>query len=374
MRHCINPLWPCALTGAVSALSGFKGLAVVIHGSSGCYYYPATLLHRDLHSTFLVEQEVVFGTGERLLEVVKTLIPEYEKIAVVTSCVTSVIGEDIRTLLDGYDVILVDSPGFMGDFEAGYHSAVNVLPVLQNNGLTGINIEGINLADPFSSGNQREAVRLLGMMGIQPGVVFCNDTLQHLNNVPEFSVSVNPDLNRFGRGNVGSFLGISGIKTVVKTLTKLIAGSNPGPVEDEIVDVEERVIRASDKYLRRYDPPAVAIFSTYSYCKFAEDTLKRYLDAEIVFCGSRNIPPPGDTTIERVTSLAAVEDAVHIHSPDLVLGSSFEKSIAGNAAFVGLTPPLRGTIRLSSCPIAGTEGTLAFMEGVLNACMDRRKC
>ena len=70
MPECDSPLWPCAMTGAAACLAGFDGITVVIHGSSGCYYYPATLLHVPLHGTFIVENEVIFGSEARLLEVV----------------------------------------------------------------------------------------------------------------------------------------------------------------------------------------------------------------------------------------------------------------------------------------------------------------
>jgi nitrogenase molybdenum-iron protein alpha/beta subunit len=42
MPECDNPLWPCAMTGAAACLAGFRGMSVVIHGSSGCYYYRRT--------------------------------------------------------------------------------------------------------------------------------------------------------------------------------------------------------------------------------------------------------------------------------------------------------------------------------------------
>ena len=48
---CTNPVWPCAMTGACSVLAGFSGLNVLIHGSSGCYYYQRSLLKVPLFST-----------------------------------------------------------------------------------------------------------------------------------------------------------------------------------------------------------------------------------------------------------------------------------------------------------------------------------
>jgi nitrogenase molybdenum-iron protein alpha/beta subunit len=61
------------------------------------------------------------------------------------------------------------------------------------------------------------------------------------------------------------------------------------------------------------------------------------------------------------------------HNPDLVIGSSFERSVDTGRAFVGLTPPLRGIVRLAPHAVAGVTGTLSFVEDVLNACIDRKK-
>ncbi|MCX6698823.1 MAG: oxidoreductase [Methanomicrobiales archaeon] len=373
MPGCLNPVWPCALTGAVTALSGFSGIAVVIHGSSGCYFYPATLLHHDLHSTFLVEQEVIFGTSERLVEVVKNLSRTYKKVAVVNSCVPSILGEDVRDILSEYHIIFVDSPGFVGDFESGYLGAVRDLPVCMGHGKDCVNIEGINLIDPFARGNQREAERLLHLMGVSAGTIFCHDSLESLSSTADFTVTINPDLSAgYGHG-LGSFLGLPSIRKTVSALADVFCSAETAGIENEIQVVEERITKAADKYLKRFDPPSVAIFSTGSYAGFASATLQQYLDADIVFCGSRNEPLPSCTNAVKVTSLAEIGAAIREHAPDLVLGSTFERSVAGTAAFVGLTPPVRGEFRLSSKPLAGTEGELSFMEDVLNACMDHQQ-
>jgi nitrogenase molybdenum-iron protein alpha/beta subunit len=370
---CLNPVWPCALTGAVTALSGFSGIAVVIHGSSGCYFYPATLLHHDLHSTFLVEQEVIFGTSERLVEVVKDLSRTYKKVAVVNSCVPSVLGEDVRDILSEYNIIFVDSPGFTGDFESGYLCAVKDLPVCIRKGTENVNIDGINLIDPFARGNQREAERLLLLMGVSAGTIFCHDSYESLGSTAEFSVTVNPDLTAGYGDELGSLLGLPSIRKTVQALADLFCNAETREIETEILVVEERITKAADKYLKRFDPPSVAIFSTCSYSGFAAATLQHYLDADIVYCGSRNEPRISCPNALHVTSLEIIEAAIREHTPDLVLGSTFERSVSGNAAFVGLTPPIRGEFRLSSKPLAGTEGELVFMEDILNACMDRQQ-
>lgn len=373
MQGCLNPVWPCALTGAVTALSGFNGIAVVIHGSSGCYFYPATLLHNDLHSTFLVEQEVIFGTGERLVDLVADLSCNYEKVAVVNSCVPSVLGEDISGILSEFDIILVDTPGFAGDFESGYHGAIKNLPVIPEEATDRVNIEGINLIDPFARGNEQEAKRLLHQLNITPGTIFCHDSYDSLCRTGCFSVSVNPDLSTGHGHDMGSLLGLPSIRKTVNRLADNLPGADVSRIEKEITNTEERITRASDKFLKRYDPPLVAIFSTFHYTRFAAAVLRHYLDADIVFCGTRNEPPGNSENIHKVTSLAEIELAIHKHAPDLVLGSGFERSVAGKCAFMGITPPVRGQFRLSSRPLAGTEGELSFMEEVLNTCMDRQE-
>jgi len=370
MPGCLNPVWPCALTGAVTALSGFSGIAVVIHGSSGCYFYPATLLHHDLHSTFLVEQEVIFGTSERLVEVVKDLSRTYKKVAVVNSCVPSILGEDIRDILSDYNIIFIDSPGFTGEFESGYLSAVKDLPVCMGQGTDRVNIEGINLIDPFARGNQREAERLLQLMGVPVGTIFCHDSYESLSSTAGFSVTVNPDLSTGYGQELGSFLGLSAIKTTAYSIADRFCKAETRGIENELLMVEERITKAADKYLKRFDPPTAAIFSTCSYSGFAAAILQQYLDADIVYCGLRNEPQISCTPATKVTSLAIIESVIRELAPDLVIGSSFERSVAGDAAFIGLTPPIRGEFRLSSKPLAGTEGELSFMEDILNACMD----
>ena len=178
MPECGTPLWPCAMTGAAACLAGFEGITVVIHGSSGCYYYPATLLHAPLHSTFILENEVIFGSGDRLREVIGDLSGRGGRIAVITTCVPSALGEDIKSMVDEKDIIVVDSPGFAGEMEAGYRAALAVLSPAIDSERPGVNIDGVSLSDPFYEGNVQEISRLLHCAGIPVGTVFCRDLVR----------------------------------------------------------------------------------------------------------------------------------------------------------------------------------------------------
>ena len=374
MPDCTNPLWPCAMTGAAACLAGFDDIAVVIHGSSGCYYYPATLLHAPLSGTFLLEEEAIFGSGARLREVLDGLdLSGGKQVAVVTTCVPSAIGEDIRDLVSGRDVILVDSPGFAGQFEAGYRKALAALHPAADPDAAGITIDGVSLFDPFHAGNVLELTRMLARAKIPASTVLCYDRAARLQHCAPVSITTNGDLAAGIGTSLGGTLGFDALRGTFRHIADRIDTADTGPVLAEIDRAEEQLVAACDKYLQRFDPPVAAIFSGFSYASFAARSLSQYLDAGIACIGSRNEPdgtPVWPAT--RVESLREVEDLIGRHRPDLVIGSSFERSVMGDAAFVGLTPPIRGRVRLFSRPLAGTGGALLFMEDVLNACMDRR--
>lgn len=373
MPECTNPLYPCAMTGAAACLAGFEGIAAVIHGSSGCYYYPATLLHTPLSGTFIVEEEVIFGSEARLREVVEELAGTGRRVAVVTTCVPAAIGEDIRAMLSAHDVLFVDSPGFSGQYGDGYKKALSVLSPATDPSSEGITIDGISLFDPFHAGNVLELRRLLALAGVPVGAVLCFDRYDSLQHVAPFTITADGDLASGVGTSLGGTLGFDELRETFRRVGDCIDAAEIDPVLRSINQAEERLVAACDKFLRRFDPPVTAVFSGFSYASYAARTLVQYLDAEIACIGSRNEPPGALPWPARfVAGLPEVEEIIRVHKPDLVIGSSFERSVKGTASFVGLTPPLRGRVRLSSRPIAGTEGTLLFMEEVLNACMDRR--
>ncbi|MFA5267313.1 MAG: nitrogenase component 1 [Methanoregula sp.] len=373
MPECDNPLWPCAMTGAAACLAGFEGMSVVIHGSSGCYYYPTTLLHAPLHGTFILENEVIFGSEDRLREVIGGLSGTNTRIAVITTCVPAILGEDIQSMLEGHDVLLVDSPGFSGDVEAGYAKALSLLEPQTDPATVGVNIDGICLLDPFYKGNLQEMRRLLTLASVPVATVFCRDALKKTRTAATCTIGTNEDFMS-GVGNyLGGTLGFPSLRATFERLGTSFEESDIGPVLRELTQQEEETIRICDKFLRRFDPPSVLIFAGASYAEFAAQTLERYLDADIRFIGQRNAGSPSRYPSGLVAGQKEAKTLIGLHNPDLILGSSFEQSVCGNRAFYGITSPLRGAVRLAPVPFAGINGTLFFMEQVLNACMDHSR-
>ena len=372
MPDCTAPLWPCGMTGAVACLAGIPDLAVVIHGSSGCFFYPQSLLPVSLFSTFIHEREVIFGSLDRLTEVLGSIPPSYRRVAVVTTCVPAIVGEEIREALPE-GALLLDSPGFAGQMEEGYGRALAALDPGIGPEEQGVNIAGLYLLDPFNSGNLLEAGRLLSLAGTTAGSRIPQDPLERLSRCGSITVSVNPDLPP-GTGEVaGGLLGLAAVEETFSRLGDRLPGVDVRPVLEEASRAEERIRRAADKYLKRFDPPRAAVFGGFAYASFAADALKRYLDADILLVGSRNRPGASPFPVREMVQIGEISGFLSGEKPDLVIGSSFERSAWADAAFVGLTPPLRGRVLLRSRSLAGIEGTLSFMEEVLNACMDRRR-
>jgi nitrogenase molybdenum-iron protein alpha/beta subunit len=360
------------MTGAVACLAGIPDVAVVVHGSSGCFFYPQSLIPVPLFSTFLHEREVIFGSLDRLAEVLGSIPPSFRRVAVVTTCVPAIVGEEIREVLPER-AILLDSPGFAGQMEVGYGRALAALDPRIDPEEKGVNIAGLNLLDPFSPGNLLEAGRLLSLAGARAGTRIPQDPLGLISRCGPCTVSVNPDLPGGPGEGAGDLLGLTAVEKTFSRLGDRIPGVDTSPVLAEASRAEERIQRAADKYLKRFDPPRAAVFGGFAYATFAADALKRYLDAEILVLGSRNGIRPSPYPAQEMVHIGGISDSLSAEMPDLVIGSSFERSAWPGAAFAGLTPPLRGRVLLRSRCLTGIEGTLSFMEEVLNACMDRRR-
>lgn len=366
---CNNPLWPCAMTGAVACLTGFPDLGVVIHGSSGCYYYTEAVIPGSVHCTFLVEKEIIFGTEERLRSVIGELARLYNNIAVVNTCVPSIMGEDIELFLGDYNAIVVDAPGFIGDMEQGYRIALESIKPRVDPVQKGINIDGLCSIDIFYRGNRQEAERMLRNAGLPIATSFCADRFEAVARASPFTLTTNPDLSSSVGTNFGSLLGIEAMKATFKTLGQYIDEADVEPVINEIEETDERITAACDKHLRKYDPPNTVICGPFAYAEMMAEILTTYLEADIVFIGSRNQPGPSSFNVEQTTDLQYIQEKIVQESPDLIVGSSFEHSGSEGTPFVCITPPLRGRARLFHPPIIGNEGALYITESVLHACI-----
>ncbi len=358
------------MTGAAAVLAGFSGLCVIVHGSSGCYYYPRSLLKVPLYSTYLLESEIVFGTVERLREVVNELGKTGQPVAVLNTCVPALTGEDLHAAFaDSADpaALLVDAPGFCGNAEEGMRRAYAALAPDVGEECDGVNIEGLSLLDLFCRGNCFEAERLLAAMNVPVAVKFARDSYERLRKgAALWSVSVNPSADAGVGVPLGSLL-FCDLPETVRRIEEVVPYANADPVLQEWERAEEQIFYACDKYLRKFSPPVVAVLAQEGYAVCAKQMMERYFgsDVPVVFArdtGAGRIPCSVD--FSRISAEIARVD------PDLILGSTFERQAFPQKAFFGITPPDRSRISLAARPFAGIEGGLTLMEGALNALMN----
>ena len=367
---CANPVWPCAMTGAVATLAGFPDLCVIIHGSSGCYYYPRSLLKVPLFSTYLLESEIVLGTIDRLHAVVTEVAATGKPVAVVNTCVPALTGEDLKTAFSEETAIFVDAPGFSGNAEEGAAKAFAATEPAIAEQRDGVNIDGINLLDLFWRGNLQETERLLGLLGVPVAVRFCRDTWKNLRSgAAPFTVSANTSYASGVGDNLGSML----FPRIPDTMERLLArfpDADTDAVLTEWQRAEEQMFYSCDKYLRKYTPPVVAVAAQESYALFAKTMMERYFgsDVPVVFARDR-----AAAEIPYSVNSAEINAAVADAGPDLILGSTFEAAGYRKAAFFGITPPDRSRVSIAARPLAGVEGGLLLIEGALNALMNAQK-
>ena len=382
---CFNPLWPCAMVGAASFLAGIKDLGVVINGSSGCYYFAELAVPDPLSSTFLVQDEIIFGTEERIKDIIEGLSGIYNRFAVINTCVPSLTGDDVKGFLDDYDALFIDLPGYCGDFDYGYKKAAEQIGITPDKKREGVNIDGICSIEPFHTGNLNECRRLLSLAEVPFAAVLSSDTYDSVKNPSDLSITANPDYAVSGAGHNYSVLGIKNTIRAFEALGDLIPQCNADKVLEEAGSAEENIIKACDRFLRKNDPPATVIFATAGYAEYTADILQDYLDAEILYTGLRNIPSPGDNREEKnteysrkpensrntykkgyINDLKVITEILNHEKPDLIIGSSFESVKYPDAEFFGITFPSREKISLHNAPITGIEGELYYIENILN--------
>ncbi|NYB27227.1 MAG: nitrogenase component 1 [Methanobacteriaceae archaeon] len=137
----MESLRTCKLFGVIRAVLGIKGALPLIHGPIGCYYHIKYLLSlrssRTIRilSTEMDQNDVVFGGEDKLLQKIYEADEKYspQLIAVLSSCASSIIGENINKVIDDVEnnvnaeLITISSGGFEGSQIEGYLECLTVL-------------------------------------------------------------------------------------------------------------------------------------------------------------------------------------------------------------------------------------------------------
>lgn len=94
------------IAGNLAALCEIKNCSIILHGPSGCaYHYRYSMRRRnspvyDLECSALLNKDVIFGGSERLeATLLKALRKEPELLAIIPTCVSDIMGEDIEGIV-----------------------------------------------------------------------------------------------------------------------------------------------------------------------------------------------------------------------------------------------------------------------------------
>ncbi len=179
----INPAHACQPLGAQLAAHGFANTLPFVHGSQGCASYYRSTLNRHFRepapavSDAMTEDGAVFGGQNNLHEGLENAVALYkpEMIAVFTSCMPEVIGDDLTAFIKNarqkghlpkdLPAPYANTPSFNGSHVHGYDAML--LSILQT--LTADKqVEGrctgkLNLIAgcDFNTGNYREYTRIM---------------------------------------------------------------------------------------------------------------------------------------------------------------------------------------------------------------------
>ncbi|WP_075365611.1 nitrogenase molybdenum-iron protein subunit beta [Desulfosporosinus metallidurans] len=141
----INPAKACQPLGALFCALGIEGSLPFVHGSQGCAAYFRSTLSRHYRepvaavSDSMTEDSAVFGGQSNLIEGLKNANALYSPkvIAMFTSCMAEVIGDDIKAYLGNakeqeaipqdLPVALANTPSFKGSHITGYDTMLKGL-------------------------------------------------------------------------------------------------------------------------------------------------------------------------------------------------------------------------------------------------------
>jgi light-independent protochlorophyllide reductase B subunit len=200
----MDSLRTCKLFGVVRAVIGIEGALPLIHGPSGCFYHIKYLLslrssrYIQILTTEMDQNDVVFGAEEKLSQRIKDADKKYspQLIVVLTSCASSIIGENVSKIIDDVkddlnaDVICINSGGFEGNQIEGYKECLSVLVGLMDE--PQVKEGSINLVGQYRGGPDLKNIKnYLERLGIYlNSVLTSGSTLQEIKNASNAALNV----------------------------------------------------------------------------------------------------------------------------------------------------------------------------------------
>jgi len=198
------PRATCQLFGAIKAISNIRDSVILVHGPKGCVYHINYILGMrgdktsNVYSTCMDEKDVIFGAGDKLKSAIIELDNEFDPalIAVLSCCASSIIGEDVESVVKDVQtrakILGIDAGGFEGDYRSGYSETLRrLVEVLVEPSHTreklSVNLIGLLRAGP----DLRELKRVLALIGVNVNAVLtAGATIRQIEHTASAALNV----------------------------------------------------------------------------------------------------------------------------------------------------------------------------------------
>ncbi|MEA4924580.1 MAG: nitrogenase component 1 [Syntrophomonadaceae bacterium] len=207
----------CSMGGAMSTATALPDTVPILHAAGGCAGnitwaqnggsglqvggYCGGL---NIPSSNVQEKDIVFGGDRRLREQIQNTleIMDGKLFVVITSCVTEIIGDDVRALVNefknqGVNIISAETGGFKGNSYYGYDLVLQALikDYLHSNiekRPKHVNVLGIvPYMDIFWRGNLEGIRSLLEKLGLKVNTFFTgDDSLDHIREAAQAELNI----------------------------------------------------------------------------------------------------------------------------------------------------------------------------------------
>lgn len=428
----INPAKTCQPIGAMYAALGIHGCLPHSHGSQGCCAYHRSHLTRHFKEPVMAstssftEGASVFGGMANLTQAINTIFTVYdpEVIAVHTTCLSEVIGDDIPNIIakarsegsipPGKYVFHANTPSFAGSHVTGFSNMVRAM-VRYFSEKSGVSNGLVNIIPGFvNPSDMREIKRIASMMGV-PALMF-PDTSDVLDTpltgkyefYPSGGVTIDQlkssgdsirtlALGPFASEAAGAYLdekcdvpcdilelpiGISGTDRLVHRLRDIAAQDVPAGLLYE----RGRLIDMMNDMHRYTHGLKAAVFGdpdhVTSLVEFLRDLNMKPVHIVTGTPGNRFERTMKDVLgdDEPATNYKASSDLFLLHQwiknepVDLLIGNTYGKYIARaeDIPFVRFGFPTLDRIGHQFKPSVGYAGALNLLESILNAVLDRQ--
>ncbi|MGV8144635.1 MAG: nitrogenase component 1 [Methanothermobacter sp.] len=206
----METLRTCKLFGVIRTVLGIKGAIPLIHGPVGCFYHIRYLLSLRsgkpirILSTEMDQNDVVFGAEDKLQRKIQEVDRKYspQLIAVLSSCASSIIGENVDKVIDQLqgevdaDLIFINSGGFEGSQIEGYKECLTVLMGLMEETTpdkdADMQVNSVNLVGQYRGGPDLKILKnYFNRLKIDLNCVLTSGcTLEEIKKAPRASLNI----------------------------------------------------------------------------------------------------------------------------------------------------------------------------------------